>query len=241
MEISVDSGLVYGPSGQRLDVYRPSGPSSAYPLVLLWHGRGPDERDVLASLAAATAAQGAVCVVPDWRPDAPDEGRAHLHESAEFVQEHGADFGGDTQRITLAGWSLGGKTAVGVALDEAALGAWRPRAVVSIAGGYTTPDPLTGRAALDKLAGADGLATPVPIQLIHGTTDSIAEVEHSRRLHAALRQRNWPSALTELVADHSGIVMAEYDPDAARSRPSENPEVVRAGNRTAQLIAQAAM
>jgi acetyl esterase/lipase len=115
MNVSVISGIAYGPSGQRLDVYCPEAATHASPIVLPWHGRGPNERDVLTPLARATAAEGLVCFVPDWRPDAEDAGRAHLRESARFVQQNAADFAGDAARITLAGWSLGGKTAVAVA------------------------------------------------------------------------------------------------------------------------------
>lgn len=243
MHVSLANGLTYGRSAQRLDVYHPDRPAAASgtrPVVLLWHGRGPDERDVLAPVARAAAALGVVCFVPDWRPDAQDAGRAHLCESAQFVQRHAADFGGDPSRITLAGWSLGGKTAVGAALDPAALDGWRPHAVVSIAGGYMTPDPLTGRAAMDRLAGPDTLPPPIPIHLIHGTADAVVDVLQARHLAAALRDRHWPTALDELDADHAGVVMTVYDPETRRCGPTDADPVLRAGTRTAQLIAAAA-
>jgi alpha-beta hydrolase superfamily lysophospholipase len=79
-DIQVEQGIPYG-AGKLLDVYRPGAGAGAVrpaPTVLLWHGVGPDERDVMATLATATAAYGLTVVVPDWRSDAPDEGRAHL-------------------------------------------------------------------------------------------------------------------------------------------------------------------
>jgi acetyl esterase/lipase len=189
----------------------------------------------------ATAASGVVCVVPDWRPDAPDLGRTHLRESALFVQQHGGDFGGDVSRTTLAGWSLGGKTAVGAALDAAALDGWRPRAVVAIAGGYSSADPLTRQVAMDRLAGAGALAEPIPVHLVHGTADVLVDIERSRLLHAALRDRDWPCTLTELDgADHAGVVMTVYDPEARRCQPTDAELVLRAGHQTAQVIARAA-
>lgn len=240
MDVSVVSGVAFGRSGQRLDVYHPSPQQLPCPIVLLWHGRGPDERDVLAPLARVVASLGATCFVPDWRPDAPDSGRTHLRESVLFAQEHGADFGGDVARIALAGWSLGGKTAVAVALDAEALDGWRPHAVVAVAGGYTTPDPLTGRVVMNRLAEADALASPIPVHLVHGTADSIVDIEQARRLHAALRHRHWPTELCELDADHAGVVMTVYDPEAGRCRPTQADHVVRAGNQAARLIARAA-
>ena len=241
MNVSVISGVPFGAGGQRLDAYCPDTGSQASPIVLLWHGKGPDERDVLAPLALATAAEGVVCFVPDWRPDAEDAGRTHLRESVTFIQQHAADFGGDAASATLAGWSLGGKTAVAVALDPAALDGWRPRAVVAVAGGYTTPDPLTGRAAMDRLANSDEPASsPIPIHLVHGTADTMVDVAQARALHAALRRRNWPTTLTELDADHAGVVMTVYDPELCRCVPSDSDRVLSAGHQTAQLIAQAA-
>ncbi|MFJ3235748.1 alpha/beta hydrolase [Streptomyces sp. NPDC086787] len=228
------SGLAYGESGQRLDVYRPVTAPQASPTVLLWHGSGPDERDVLAPLARATAALGTVCFVPDWRPDTHDHGRTHLRESAAFVRRHTDDYGGDSGRITLAGWSLGARAAVAAALDPRALDGWRPRAVVAIAGGYTDPEPLTGRAPMDELL--DKTLDEVPVLLIHGTADTVEDIQHSRRLHAALRQRGRPTSLDEPPTDHAGIIMTVYDPEAARCLPSDQDHAVRAAHRAARLL-----
>ncbi|MBA2945235.1 alpha/beta hydrolase [Streptomyces sp. PSKA28] len=234
------SGLVYGASGQRLDVYRPTTASEASPVVLLWHGRGPEERDVLAPLARAAASLGVVCFVPDWRPDGHDGGRTHLRESAMFVQRNAADFGGDTRRIALAGWSLGSKAAMAAALDPSALDGWRPRAVVGIAGGYTRPEPLTGRAPIDELTGAEESLPAIPIWLIHGTADPVVDIQQSRRLHAALQHRGWPTSLDEPDTDHAGVIMTEYDPESRRCRPSHADHAVQAGSQTAHLLARAA-
>ncbi|MEU6772177.1 hypothetical protein [Streptomyces sp. NPDC046759] len=113
-----------------MDVYQPADTSGPVPALLLWHGRGPDERDVLAPVARAAAALGVIVLVPDWRRDALDGGRTHLGESALFARQSVSDFGGDPEQIALAGWSLGGKAAVGdtalkergwqVSLDEVA-------------------------------------------------------------------------------------------------------------------------
>ncbi|MGW2788142.1 hypothetical protein ACWC3X_44530 [Streptomyces populi] len=82
-EIAVRTGLRYGASGKLLDVYQPAGASGPVPAVLLWHGRVPDERDVLAPVAGAAAELGVIVLVPDRRPDAPDGG-THLRETAAF-------------------------------------------------------------------------------------------------------------------------------------------------------------
>ncbi|MBY8888639.1 alpha/beta hydrolase [Streptomyces sp. PTM05] len=238
--MAVVEGRVYGASGQRLDVYRPAVLAGMAPSVLLWHGRGPDERDVLAPLARAVASLGVVCFVPDWRPDASDGGRTHLRESVAFVRRRGTDFGADTERVVLAGWSLGAKVAVAAVLTPGALDGWRPRAVVGIAGGYSGPDPLTGRDPLEALAEADDSVPAVPVSLIHGTVDPVVDVEQSRRLHTALRHRGRPTSLHEPETDHAGVIMTAYDPEALRCRPSDADHARRAGARSAQLIAAAA-
>ncbi|RPE45584.1 hypothetical protein EDD90_8871 [Streptomyces sp. Ag109_O5-1] len=240
VEVAVASGLVYGASGQRLDVYRPAAASRPSPAVLLWHGRGPDERDVLAPLARAVAALGIVCFVPDWRPDAQDGGRTHLRESARYVQQHAADFGGDTGRVVLAGWSLGGKAAVGAALVPGAFDGWRPPAVVGIAGGYDGPDPLTGRTPIEEAAAIGESAPAVPIRLVHGAVDPVVDVQQSRLLHTTLRHRGRPTSLHESDTDHAGVIMTEYDPEYRRCRPSRTDHALRGGSRTARLIAHVA-
>ncbi|MCC3654865.1 MULTISPECIES: alpha/beta hydrolase [Streptomyces] len=240
MDVAVVVGLVYEPGGQRLDVYRPATTPEAAPVVLLWHGSGPGERDVLTPLARAAASLGVVCFVPDWRPDAHDRGRSHLRASAVFVRENAADFGGDTRRVTLAGWSLGGKAAMAAALDPHALDGRRPQAVVGVAGGYTGPDPLTGRAPLDELIRSEPSLPGLPVRLVHGSADPVVDIRQSRRLHAALQLRGWPSSLDEPDTDHAGVIMTEYDPESRRCRPSHADHAVRAGNRTAHILAHAA-
>ncbi|MEU6171316.1 alpha/beta hydrolase [Streptantibioticus parmotrematis] len=233
-------GIAYGGSGQRLDVHRPAALTGTAPAVLLWHGRGPDERDVLAPLARAAASLGVVCFVPDWRPDAPDGGSTHLRESVAFVRRRGTDFGADTERVVLAGWSLGAKVAVAAALAPGALDGWRPRAVVGIAGGYSGPDPLTGRDPWEALAEADDSVPATPVSLIHGTVDPVVDVEQSRRLHTALRDQGRPTSLHEPATDHAGVIMTAYDPEALRCRPSDADHAQRAGALSARLIADAA-
>ncbi|MER7916231.1 MULTISPECIES: alpha/beta fold hydrolase [unclassified Streptomyces] len=239
-EVVVGAGLRYGPSGKLLDVYRPAGASEPVPVVLLWHGQGPDERDVLAAVARAAAERGVVALVPDWRPDAPDGGRTHLRESADFVRRNAAGLGGDPERIVLAGWSRGGKAAVGVALNPGAFDGWRPRAVVGIAGAYLTAAPSTGTVPIEDARQNGGSLAPPPVWLVHGTMDPVVDVERSRELHRALDERGWPVFLDELATDHAGVIMTEYVPERQRCLPSTAGHAVEAGSRTADVLARAA-
>ncbi|MEV7154434.1 alpha/beta hydrolase [Streptomyces misionensis] len=239
-EVVVTAGLRYGPGGKLMDVYRPTGTPGPAPVVLLWHGRGPDERDVLAPVARAAAELGVLVLVPDWRPDAPDGGRTHLMESAAFVRQRVAGLGGDPGRVVLAGWSRGGKAAVGVALNPAAFGDWRPQAVVGIAGAYASAAPSTGTVPLDDLRRDGGLLPPIPVWLVHGTADPVVDVARSRELHTALGEQDWPSFLAEVPTDHAGVVMTEYAPEHGRCLPSTAAHAVAAGALTADVLARAA-
>lgn len=208
--------------GRLADVY-PGEPDGSGPVVLLWHGSGGDERDVLRPLASAVAAAGAVVFVPDWRLDSADRGRRHLLASLEYALSYAADFGGDPLRVALAGWSAGAAAAAGVALRPEVYGGWRPVALVGLAGAYAMTAPTTGTVPLTDAATSD--AAPVPTRLVHGTRDDVVGVASSRRFAEALRARGWPVSLDEPAVDHAGIALTEYDPATSRCRPSERPEV----------------
>jgi dienelactone hydrolase len=214
--------LPYG-DGKLLDLYRsPTEMGCPCPVVLFWHGSGPNERDALAALASAVAEKGAVCLVPDWRSDDAVAGREDLLASLSFSQRRAAEFGGDSERIALCGWSLGANAAADVMLNPLLMEGWRPRAFVGLASGYHAA-PITG------IPLAEGMATDagVPCLLIHGVRDHIAPVQRSREFHRALQDRGWTSNLKEVDADHAGVIGTRYDPVRRRCVPSDNPARVR--------------
>jgi acetyl esterase/lipase len=237
--VRVQRAIPYG-HGKVLDIYRPGEPAAGpVPAVLLWHGVGPDQRDVLEPLARATAELGAMVFVPDWRSDAPDGGRAHLLGSASFTRQHVPQLGGHADAIVLAGWSRGGKAAAGIAVNPAAAGGWRPAAVACLGSGFTTAAPTTGTSPADDLGQAR--VTPVPFWLVHGTSDPVVSPAQSQRFAALLAQHGWPVQLEELPTDHAGVVMTEYDPELARCRPARDSQAIGAGRRVAQLLHGAAV
>lgn len=238
-QFDADHGIVYGPSGKLLDVYRAADPSGPAPTVLLWHGTGPDERDVMAPLARTAAALGVTVIVPDWRSDASDGGWAHLTESIVFARQHAGSFGGDAERIVLAGWSLGGLAAAGAVLQPALVAGWQPLAVVGIAGRYTRDKPEMGlRSPVVEVVA--GVPFSVAIQLVHGANDFVVEPQESRDFHAALVQRGRRVSLTETETDHAGVVMTEYSPEKDRCLPASGESALRAGATTAAVLTRAA-
>jgi predicted esterase len=47
-------------------------------VVLMWHGRGPDERAAMAPLAQAVALAGVRVLAADWDSTAVDHGRSDI-------------------------------------------------------------------------------------------------------------------------------------------------------------------
>ncbi|MCR8576561.1 alpha/beta hydrolase [Streptomyces sp. Isolate_219] len=227
-------GLVYGPSGKQLDVHRPAGASGAAPTVLLWHGIGPDERDILEPLARTAAARGLLVLVPDWRSDAADGGRSHLLESLAFARKEAGGLGGDGESLVLAGWSAG----AGAALRPEIVEGWRPSAVVGVAGRYDLPARTTGTAPLADLAA--GRDPAVPVHLVHGSRDTVVEARYSRDLAESLRAAGRTVTLQEPETDHAGVIMTAYDPAADRCVPTTAEHAVRAGRVVAGVLAEAA-
>ncbi|MGY5133995.1 alpha/beta hydrolase [Streptomyces nigrescens] len=231
-------GLVYGPSGKQLDVHRPAGASGAAPTVLLWHGIGPDERDILEPLARTAAAHGLLVLVPDWRSDAADGGRSHLLESLAFARKEAGGLGGDGESLVLAGWSAGAGAALGVALRPEIVEGRRPKAVVGVAGRYDLPARTTGTAPLADLAA--GRDPAVPVHLVHGSRDTVVEARYSRDLAESLRAAGRTVTLQEPETDHAGVIMTAYDPAADRCVPTTAEQAVRAGRVVAGVLAEAA-
>ncbi|MGW1076481.1 alpha/beta hydrolase family protein [Streptomyces sp. NPDC002537] len=216
------------PNGQAVDIHRP-GTAGPHPTVLFWHGVGPDERAVLRPVAEAISSAGAVVLVPDWRSDEPDRGRAHLLASLEHARREAVG-----SPLVVAGWSGGAGAAVGLATRPDLFDGWRPHAVVGIAGRYDWPARTTGSAPLDDLAAR--LAAPVPVRLVHGTEDVPMDVRYSREFAAALNGHGWPVDLEEPVSDHAGVIMGEFDPSAGHIVPSALPSAVAGGKATVAAV-----
>ncbi len=192
--------------GRLVDIFRPPGAAGA-PVVLLWHGSGPDERDILAPLAAGIARLGPLVVVPDWRSDDPVAGPADLLDSLDFARSTAGELGGDAGRLVLAGWSLGANAAAALAERPGIAGGWHPSGLVGLAGSYDH-SPFDDRPGAGDPVGGAGR----PALLAHGTGDPVLPVAGSVHAAGELAAAGWRVVMRQIDTDHAGIIGTEYHP-----------------------------
>jgi len=203
--------------GRLTDVFRPPATEHA-PVVLLWHGSGPDEREVLAPLAAAVARRGPLVLVPDWRSDDPVVGPVELLDSIEFARATSGELGGDAGRIVLAGWSLGANAAAAVAEHPALVGGWHPSGLVGLAGSYDA-SPFDGRRDAGEPVGGAGR----PALVAHGSADPVVPLAGSVAAAGRLAGDGWRVVLRQIDTDHAGIIGTEYNPWRSLCVPTTDP------------------
>ena len=230
------AGQPYG-SGERnkLNIWVPTGTKKTDKLpVLVWlYGGGwySGARDDYGFAGRAFARQGFIVVIPDYRivPDGhwPD----FLHDSAAAVawtDAHIGNYGGDPDRIALAGHSAGAYNAVMIALDPqwmraAGSDALVIRGVAALAGPYDfAPFEKGGRAdvAMGDIRPVERTqpvafvrADAPPLWLGHGTDDTVVRVRNSQRLTAAMHKVGGSAQLREYDGlSHNDLVMALTKP-----------------------------
>jgi acetyl esterase/lipase len=219
---AVTTDIAYGPlARQRLDLYSPADTAGASPLLLFVHGgvwSGGDKAQ-FAWLGRRLARQGLSVAVANYRLSPAVRHPAHAQDvaaAAAWLSRHGAEYGGDPQRIYLAGHSAGAHLVSLVALDPAYLAAVGHdatliRGVVGVSGAAYD---LDARYALTPFGPAFTLvfgldpsrwaaAAPLrhvrpgapPFLLVHGLNDVQTPAAGARRFAAALRRRGVPTQL----------------------------------------------
>jgi acetyl esterase/lipase len=205
-------------------------------VVLLWHGSGPDERDVLAPLAAGIAGLGPLVLVPDWRSDDPVVGPVELVDSITFARTTAGELGGDPGRIVLAGWSLGAGAAAAVAERPSIADGWHPSGLVGLAGSYGA-SPFDGHPDAGDLVGGGGR----PALVAHGTEDPVVPPTGSVAAAGRLAEAGWRVVLRQLDTDHAGIIGTEYNPWRKRCVPTTDPGRLAMLESVARAVASVAL
>ncbi|HEV2567340.1 alpha/beta hydrolase [Sphingomonas sp.] len=228
------AGLAYGEGPRRrLDVYVPrkigDSPHFLRPVIVFFYGGSwnSGDRRGYSFVGRALAARGFVTVIPDYRlvpevtyPGFVEDGAAAVR----WVRAHAKDYGGDGERIVLAGHSAGAYIAAMLAVDTRWLGADRKavRGLAGLAGPYDFV-PFTvgasqaafGRwpdaAETQPVTHAD--ATAPPALLLTGAGDTTVKPRNSEALAAKLRAAG-VSAEVKRYPDvaHIGILTAIAKP-----------------------------
>lgn len=131
---------------QRLDVYAPRGGQAPAPIAVFFYGGSWDSgrRQDYSWVGRALASRGFVAVVADYRVYPEVRYPGFLQDGAQAVKwasDNARSFGGDPDRIVLAGHSAGAYNAVMLGLDgrylrEAGLDPRKVKAIAGLAGPY---------------------------------------------------------------------------------------------------------
>lgn len=206
--------IAYGPDPrQKLDVYTPTKPSTKpAPVLVFFYGGGwtSGRRQDYGFAGQAFASRGFVTVVPDYRlaPQHPyPDFVVDAASAVRWAHDHAAQFGGDPDRIVLAGHSAGAYLALMLALDDDFIkAAGVDYSIIKGAAGLSGPydfypfDVESSRLAFGHYP--DPKATqPItyasrphrpPVLLIQGENDKLVAVKNSVNLDRALKQAGNP-------------------------------------------------
>jgi acetyl esterase/lipase len=233
--VARDQPFRAGPRG-RLDLYAPrrAVAGARLPVIVFFYGGSwsSGSKAGYAFVGRALAAQGFVVAIPDYRlvpevhfPEFVEDGAAAVR----WVRANAARFGGDPDRIVLAGHSAGAYNAAMLAVDERWLGRDRAavRGFVGLAGPYAflpLDGPIT-RAAFGRAADLNatqpvthaGRGDPPALLLVAGQ-DTLVFPRNSQRLAAALQSAG-VSAEVRTYPDlgHIGILTALARPFRGRA------------------------
>ena len=226
-------GLVYGPGPrQRLDVYRPENTKGPSPVIVFFYGgswKGGD-RASYRFIGEAFTRRGFTVVIPDYRvypevmfPKFVEDGAAAVR----WTRENIAEFGGDPDRIFLAGHSAGAHTAALLAVDRRYLrNAGVPDGaicgVAGVAGPYSF-DPTTFDSVKVIFAGVADSDTTRPVKqittaappflLFHGDDDTTVYPKNSRDFAAEMQAKGRPVDLVSIPGiGHYRILLAMAGP-----------------------------
>ena len=199
-----------GLAAHRYRVYAPPERRRARPrpVVLFLHGSGERGRDGLAPTLVGLGEAirrhperfPAVVVFPQagererWAGAAARRALTILDASVE-------EFGGDPERVSAVGLSMGGYGVLRIAAERPG----RFAAVVAVCGGIVIPRGLVpsraprGGPGTDPYAAAAEKLAGLPVRLFHGADDPVIPASESRRLAAALSARGADVAYTEFA------------------------------------------
>ena len=219
---------------QLLDIYEPELPRTST-AVLLWHGSGANERDVLEPLARQIARAGVRVMVPDWSTDDDTNGRNHLTASLTYVRNFHSKVGA-VDRVVLAGWSLGASAVWTWCVTPSSSAAGVPRPLSAFRADSMDRRPLRNNGPRDS-----SVDPSIPLLLVHGSSDEIVIPERAGLTCEHLRKEGWSVTSREVTTDHAGAIGTVYDPARHRCVPTDDPGRLEVLTTVASLIADLAL
>lgn len=213
--VAVDAGAIKAGDGiayadgprKKLDVYTPANPQGPAPVLFFIYGGGwkNGAREGYEFVGRAFAAQGFVVVIADYRLYPEVTYPAFLEDNAEalkWVEDNIATYGGDVQRLFLAGHSAGAYNAVMLGLDPSFLrefGVTVPiRAIAGISGPYDFY-PFEYGEVINSFGSAPNPEGTQPVNLVtadappmllaSGTSDWIVRVQNTEHLAQRLKDQ----------------------------------------------------
>lgn len=224
----VAAGVAYGEGARRtLDIYAPEAGAAGAPVLVFIYGGGwrSGVKEDYSFVGDAFAAHGFITVIPDYRLAPETQFPGFIVDAAEaiaWVEANIAAYGGDPNRIVLAGHSAGAYNAMMAVLDAryAAAANFNPaavRGVIGLAGPYgfyfnnpiirtafgDAPDPANMHAL--GFARADA----PPLLLLAGDADRRVPVRASQEMARAAQEAGGEAALIIYPGlDHPGILQA---------------------------------
>jgi len=203
---TVARAIRFGPHPKHLlDLYAPRRATGPLPLLIFVHGGGWDsgDRTEYGFAGRALAALGFLTAIADYRVFPEVEFPAFVEDlalAANWLVANAAAYGGDPDRLFLAGHSAGAYNAMMLALQPERFGApglgRRIQAVVGLSGPYDFY-PFDVKQSIDAFGRyPEPLATqPInlvtaaapPMFLAHGVKDTTVGDYHTVRLAAKLR------------------------------------------------------
>ena len=206
--VKIGDGVAYADGARKkLDVYAPKNPEGPAPVVMFIYGGGwkAGDRFEYEFVGRALAASGFVVVIADYRLVPEVHYPVFLEDNAQaikWIEDNIARYGGDPQRLFLAGHSAGAYNAVMLGLDPSFLrdfGVTVPiRAVAGLSGPYDFypfeyDEVRNAFGAAPRPEGTQPInlvtAESPPMLLASGTTDPIVRVQNTQHLVKALKDQ----------------------------------------------------
>lgn len=237
---------------QTVSLYRAHRSAEPAPVLLFVHGGSWDWGDPkdYGFVARSLAPEGFVVALAGYRLGEAGRYPAMLEDTAQairWLRDNAARFGGDPERIYLAGHSAGAYNVVQVALEPRWLAvegvpASAIRGVIGLAGPYDFY-PFDKDSTRAAFGGAPDPATTQPINhvgpaappmlLLTGTDDTTVKPRNTRALAAALEERGGSvEARYYEGLDHSDVLVRLASP--WRRQPGLRDDILQFLARTAQ-------